>query len=611
MAFQTRASQRPVVASESQQREGFASTPSPTTRSRRGTQTPTQVSPASQTWVLFPPAAESEAHTVSSYLTINDSLKTRSEFGASIDHSDLHSQSAHGNHLDFEQEEDEEEEDDDDAELDVLDSHLADFRTLPNFTSPVSTTVLPAHDGLGSFRLPTNSTSRHLQEQLYAFEQFNPHNVHQNSMGTVHLNVHAPAALEIDPEDLEIAERHARIEAWRLEHSRVLLEEIQKETRRQRRISQASASRGKRPSVTAASVQSEAIEEESEVGTVAQDSEKMEWHDNASDDKTKENMHDEDDKPRGFLDRITKKVIKDMLDLDDHSLAIIFGEAYATDEDDAQATPRASSPVRGQSTADAASAKEDSSWQLRMVENVARELGIFVNNVTPHPHPGAFSTYKRVQQERIPYAGLEAIPESTPSTPKQSLSLLESLSQSALQFKPSFSLLQPTNSDTSKVAAHKTTQDSKKSQTKVEPDATVRQERFTQEEWEKDLDIKLVFRYLRSRFVPGPASSTASVGPSQKATTSPMDPAAKAARIRQQHPLIGGRVPVDRRAFKAVAPSSPGALRHGSTCSQSTRRSARRSSASSRYYWDIGGSIGTGSVVATATNGPMGAWGEV
>ncbi|PTB74680.1 hypothetical protein M440DRAFT_6072 [Trichoderma longibrachiatum ATCC 18648] len=52
-------------------------------------------------------------------------------------------------------------------------------------------------------------------------------------------------------------------------------------------------------------------------------------------------------------------------------------------------------------------------------------------------------------------------------------------------------------------------------------------------------------------------------------------------------------------------------MRHHSSCaSQSTRRSARRSSVSSRHYWDIGGSIGTGSMIAAAPNAPMGSWGE-
>ena len=123
---------------------------------------------------------------------------------------------------------------------------------------------------------------------------------------------------------------------------------------------------------------------------------------------------------------------------------------------------------------------------------------------------------------------------------------------------------------------------------------------FTKEEWEQDLDIKLVFRYLRSRFIS--RSSSSSPGTAHLATTTNQDTAAKAARVRQHHPLVSrSRPATERRTFKATTPSSPVALRHGhaSSCaSQSTRRSARRSSVSSRHYWDIGGSLGTGSMIA-------------
>jgi hypothetical protein len=132
---------------------------------------------------------------------------------------------------------------------------------------------------------------------------------------------------------------------------------------------------------------------------------------------------------------------------------------------------------------------------------------------------------------------------------------------------------------------------------------------FTKDEWEKSLDIKLVFRYLVSRFA-SRSSTSPPATTSHHGTPTQQDTAAKVARVRQYHPLIARTRPVDRRSFKAVAPSSPVALRHHSSCaSQSTRRSARRSSCSSRHYWDIGGSLGTGSVIAS--NGPMGSWGEV
>ena len=151
---------------------------------------------------------------------------------------------------------------------------------------------------------------------------------------------------------------------------------------------------------------------------------------------------------------------------------------------------------------------------------------------------------------------------------------------------------------------------------------------FTQQEWEQDLDIKLVFRYLRNRFTSSRAAASNQPGHSQSAahnTSSAQDAAARAAaRVRQHHPLVRGVHSHQRRtSFKVSVPAgAPSQLvRHASSCaSQSTKRSGRRGSMSvssrhsSRHYWDLGardgaGSIGTGSMIAST--GPMGSWGEV
>jgi len=140
---------------------------------------------------------------------------------------------------------------------------------------------------------------------------------------------------------------------------------------------------------------------------------------------------------------------------------------------------------------------------------------------------------------------------------------------------------------------------------------------ITKEEWEKDLDINLVLRYLKSRFTSSRSASHASLlaQRTDPTTSTAQDNAARVARVRQHHPLVSSmhQKPEARRSFKAVVPAAQMPILHrrgSSSCaSQSTRKSAtgrRRDSGSSRHYWDLGGSIGSGSIIASG-----GGWGEV
>ncbi|KAK3996668.1 hypothetical protein QBC44DRAFT_136342 [Cladorrhinum sp. PSN332] len=563
----------------------------------------------SQTWVLFTPGTD--AGTTTSYLSsvqddqitpgrsrISDlgSLDTaaRSEFNsahaAPISGSGVYVESVT----------------EDDAELDSLDSHLPDFRTASSpFNQPDghhATAVFPSHDGLGSFRLDTPFTID-AQERLYAFEQLNPNRIiHRKESFDL-------ARLELENEETQEIERNRRIEAWRLEQSQILLEDIRKETKRRRRQSELSSRKPKSEQdraedVAARTVADEEAEDINLAGT--------EWHDQ---DRTSPSA------PTGGLwSRITRKVLCDLMGLDDRLLAILFGDVMP-DEDDMASTPKASSsPKDSPSPAFAqmeSETKNDSTWQLHLLERVAKELGVFVHQMSTHP--GAFSTYTRVQQMSLPYAGLPVIPEM-PADMSEGAQRMDSSAAFMPQFMPTVEQ-SAVNSGARPVAA--STHSGPSVPASAETPGTGHT--FTQQEWEQDLDIRLVFRYLRSRFTSShTAPQTFSSGASHLATSSTQDLAAKAARVRQHHPLISHAHhrprPAERRTFKVTTPSSPVALRHapGSCASQSTRRSARRSSMSSRHssrhYWDIGGgggggSIGTGSMIASA--GPMGSWGEV
>lgn len=539
----------------------------------------------SQTWVLFSPATD--AGTSASYLSsIHDSQPTPgrsriSDLGSlnTIARSDLNSQPVNSAVPGILSSDDHDEESAvDDAELDSLDSHLPDFRSVPH--AHMQSAVLPTHDGLGSFQLGAAAIGPEMQDHLYAFERFNPRRVRRRRESLELAQQH------LEQEEILPSDRHARIEAWRLEQSKLLLDEIQKETRR-RRISDA--------------VDTALAREHSDPSSIGEPMPDVvmaggDWHDQ----EEPEPAEPEAREPEGLLSRLALRFMHEFMGIDERMLSILFGEVLP-DEEELSSTPKASIAERRGAPAQAGESYYDSSWQLRLLERISRELGMVIHRLTPHP--GAFSTYVRMQQMPLPYAGLPAIPESAADPIEGSKAVANDSTTSLPQFKPT--IQQAVKVD---VAARVAPGPDAHSTTSQHGAAA-----FSQEEWEQNLDIKLVFRYLRSRFLS--RSTGASVGTSHLAAAANVqDAAAKAARIRQHHPLLGRTRPADRRSFRVTTPSSPVAMRHGSTCaSQSTRRSARRSSvssrASSRHYWDIGGSMGTGSMIASA--GPMGSWGEV
>lgn len=570
----------------------------------------------SQTWVLFSPATEAGTST-SYFSSVQDDQPTpgRSRISAlgslqTIAPSDyLLSEPAHTEIA----EDDEPAEDD--AELDSLDSHLPDFIHQGGLQQ--STTILPGHDGLGSFRLDNRTLAADMQEQMYQFERYNPRRV-KRRRESLELG-----QLALENEEAQEAARRRRIEEWRLEHSRILLEEIQKETRRRRESTVSALTNKLRRGSQASSLDPGA--EEAALSTVDDATPDAsvagtEWHDqDASELALGAGESDE----AGLWSRITHKVIRDLMGLDERLLCVLFGEALPEDldldADDLSTTPKASAPVGAET--------DTSSWQLRVLDRIARELGHLVSQLSAHPHPGAFSTYTRMQQQPLPYAGLPVIPEAAavptaaapttvdaerpPSVQRRASTFSASEDASAMPALPQF---QPTLQS----IPHSRPMDipgAKTMETPADVLAGNNSDSFTQQEWEQELDIKLVFRYLRNRFTSSRASQ-----PSSQPPISPETAAARAAaRVRQHHPLVHQR----RKSFKVSGgPSVPSQIvhPHGSCASQSTRRSGRRGSLSvsssrhsSRHFWDIGvaagGSVCSGSLIAST--GPMGSWGEV
>ncbi|KAH6675464.1 hypothetical protein B0J14DRAFT_691375 [Halenospora varia] len=565
---------------------------------------PSQQLADSQEWILFSPSAASttdRGYTNSTVRTRTVGRSRISDFG-SLDTAAR----SYGYGLDEGSEQTEDAgEDEEDGELDSLDSHLYEFGQEPSVyresagmreSGEDSGTVLPTHDGLGSFRVDQTLMGEDVQEQLYAFERYNPRRI-KRRRESVELGM-----LELENERAAEAERTRRIEKWRMEQSRLLVDEIQKETRRRKQ----SLSSERRPVFEAREREQEDAATLSNVGSTAYQEDEVTSDENES-----------------FWNRITKRVIRDLMGIDDDLLQILFGEAMPED-DDLSATPPGNRPLDPATRLIAAKQLDQSSWEYRLLERIARELGLLVNQLSDHP--GAFSTYLHSQNIPLPYAGLPVIPETARDQSPLKLEPEPQVYTSTIsgpEFQPT--LLQTTQplpiSSTS--LAHASPQE--------EADSTPRaKQTLSRKEWEQDLDLRMVFRYLRSRITSkfnGQSAAASSnpitfstTGTSHLATASTADSAARAARVRQHHPLVSHqpktrRKSIDRRTYRPTVPGIDGVLaggvgvRRGSSSCASV--SGKRNSGSSRHYWDFGAgqSVGSGSLIAST--GGMGSWGEV
>ena len=541
---------------------------SPSSQIQHTTSPPQQHVQEEEQWILFSSAAGSSTNRT---YTATDATRTAgrsriSDFG-SLD------TAARSYDLDLEDRAVEDiaiEDEEEDGELDSLDSHLHEFReegSVYKRMGETSGTVLPTHDGFGSFRI--NRMGEDVQEHLYSFEKFNPRRV-KRRRESLELG-----QLELENERAQDAERMRRIEMWRLEQSRLLVDEIQKETTRRKM----SVSTDRR-SVLVRDKEQEDIATLSTVGD--------------------EGNGVVDEENQSFWNRVTRRVIRDLMGIDDDLLSIIFGETLPED-DDLSTTP----PANAASTTSLVRAAQydESTWENKLLERIARELGILVNQISDHP--GAFNTYLKTQQEPLPYAGLPIIPEST-----RDQSLPETLPSMEAVFHPTI----PTQTQPVSIPQASTT-----SFQQIDEDATPRQRSITREEWEADLDISLVFSYLRNRFTSKfrstpPATHASSNQRPHLATSSTAE-----ARVRQHHPLVT-RKSVERRTWKVSGPDQMSAAsvkgkerrrRGSSSCATSDRERERVRSGSSRHYWDFGpASVGSGSLVGGAGGG-MGSWGEV
>ena len=203
----------------------------------------------------------------------------------------------------------------------------------------------------------------------------------------------------------------------------------------------------------------------------------------------------EDQEPsESWWQRITRRVIQDLIGLDEKTLSVIFGEELV---EGSTPTPVQLSPL---ATAAAAESRvtfrdHDHSWEGKLMERIAKELGVLVHQLAEHE--GAFSTYKQMQQTPHAYAGLP-LPNQTARQPslrqqRRKLSTRDSDKPSSESlFEPTMPQHLSSEPDTSLWGIEE-----EPVQLSTAEATRTKQER---EYWERDIDVGMIFSYLRRRF---------------------------------------------------------------------------------------------------------------
>jgi hypothetical protein len=491
----------------------------------------------SQEWILFSPSQgeSSTDHTLTSQTV---GLSRASDFGSL-------NTAARSTRL----ESDQVDETAEDAELDILDDGLNAFQEpiFPIPSQPSQGPQLPTHDGLGMF--PASSPP--VLEQLWQHEQYNPkrkHDGHHRRTSSIQRRLNTINELEAQAND----EKRMRIERWRLEQSQAMIDEVERETRRRAR---------RQPTRQETSTMAEDI-----FGTTPKQSDYI-------------STVTEETEP--FWRRLTRRFIRDIIGIDEPLLSVILGESLPEEDTEVakSAQPLPATPDHKPEPG------IDGTWRDRLLQRIARELGVFVHQLSPHPGP-----FTRYSSQHHDYAGMPvSIPRRQSYIRSQSVQEIVQVSTLTPNFPPT--IQDRTHAETWGF-------EEESSVPVTDSSLNLRQER---EYWERELDVKMVFRFLRDRITSRTDSTPA--GDSQRLAE---DNAKRTAIIRQHHPLVARtsyRSPARQRRESRLSQRRP----HSSCASESAKSSLKSliRSGSSRNYWDIGGSIGSGSMLASG-----GAWGE-
>lgn len=540
---------------------------------------PQQIPPAE--WLLFPnprhhPSSWSQTASTN-YSPQTAGLSKLSEFGSLNDDTIAHDAL-------------------EDDELDSLDDGLHAFHEDMFDQHPAqidpSSSILPTHDGLGTFP----GSSHPVQEHLWHFERFNPQrrsSGHYRRSSSVHRRLDA---LEVDDGLQMEKERMERIERWRIEHSRILLEEVEKATRRDSDhptcLSKVAipdpaiqAHTGSISESLVAPQEGPMPHLEKAAGTVQHTGDG--WH------------------------RVVRRLIGDLMGISDTTLALVFGEALP----ESQASPRYNTSILSSSSrADRSLALQSTpSWTVDLLERLSKELASLLRSLAQSPA----AIGSPINPVSLDYAG---IPIAKPRIQRSAVSSLHHAEPVAVDAgSMTTPIFHPTLDEFHKPA--KSEFENAALWGIEEEPANALSATQEREYWEQTPSIRTIFRLLHQHFTVRrrpllTSSALSSSKPSNVATTSTVDSLRRAAVIRQQHPLVS------RQGARRSAPgnmlghthrhhgsypnlSSPLFKRSESSCASISARKSKRGSGSSRNYWDLRGSVGSGSM------GGMGFWGEV
>ncbi|KAL8938856.1 MAG: hypothetical protein Q9216_003672 [Gyalolechia sp. 2 TL-2023] len=481
---------------------------------------PQQAHPSeSQEWVLFPTAPRPSSSylqaTSTTYTPQTAGLSRLSEFGSfdTIARSDP--RDADDGFLE------------EDEDLDSLDEGLHAFHEHQDSTYiDHNASILPTHDGLGTFP----GLNPPIQEQLWRFEKNNPQRrplSHHRRRSSVQRQLDA---LEYDDETRMGRERMDRIERWRIEHSRILLEEVEKESRR-RSSNQMDLPTSSTPDACNRTITS----------TISALSSASAVTPSTAEQTDAEDREDGDNLWR----RIIRSLLQDIMGLDEAVLSLMFGEALpvgAAHLSDDASTAGQEEPKR------TLVLQSSPRLTLAVLNRLSRDLACTLQKVSYAPAVvGSPVNPVTLDYAGIPIAETYACSASAPSFIVSEKEELQAERSSTPWFKPTLQQApRPPTSDFGHAALWG-----------IEEEPTSAEaEKRDHEYWEQTPSIRTVFRLLQQHFTPRrrpllTAGTFAPSKPSNVATTSTAD----SLRRASEH---GIRIAIDRGGTFTDCVGNPG-----------------------------------------------------